>query len=162
MAGVKKGRWGRFTAAMPTPRPHGSLFFLTKLMTRTHVAIYRRTKGRLMGKFDAAPLLVLHHRGAKTGQPRRTPIIYLEDGANLVVVASMGGQDVNPAWYFNLRANPDVEVEIRGARRPVRARAATADETARLWPELSTMWPAFEDYKKRTDREFPVFVLEPR
>ncbi|WP_211210942.1 nitroreductase family deazaflavin-dependent oxidoreductase [Sporichthya polymorpha] len=162
MAGVKKGRWGRFTTAMPTPRPDGPLFVLTKIATKIHVAIFRRTKGRVMGNFDGAPLLVLHHRGAKTGRPRATPVIYLEDGKDLVVVASMGGQDVNPAWYHNLRAHPEIEVDIRGRRRAVRARPATAEEMTALWPRLSRMWPAFEDYKKRTDREFPVFLLEPR
>ena len=162
MAGVKKGKWGRFTSTMPTPRPNGPLFALTKVATKLHVAIFRRTKGRLLGTFDEAPLLVLHHRGAKSGLPRETPIIYLEDGPNLVVVASMGGQDRNPSWFHNLRAHPDAEVEIRGRRRPVTARRATAAEADALWPRLSAMWPAWEDYKTRTDREFPVFVLEPR
>lgn len=159
---AKKGLAGKFTTAMPQPRPDGPLFFLAKLTTKVHVALYRLTKGRLGGRMDAASLLVLHHRGARTGQPRATPVIYLEDGENLVVVASMGGQDVNPAWYHNLRAHPEIEVDVRGRRRPVRARLATAEETAALWPRLSGMWPAFEDYKRRTDREFPVFLLEPR
>jgi deazaflavin-dependent oxidoreductase (nitroreductase family) len=147
---------------MPTPKPDGPLFVLTKISTKLHVAIFRTTKGRLMGTFDDAPLLVLHHRGAKTGQPRQTPIIYLEDGANLVVVASMGGQDKNPSWFHNLGAHPDVEVEIRGERRPVTARRATQAEADALWPRLLRMWPAWETYKTRTDREFPVFLLEPR
>lgn len=157
----KKGFWGKFTSAMPTPKPDGPLFFLTKISTKLHVAIFKGTKGRVMGNFDGAPLLVLHHVGAKSGQPRQTPIIYLEDGPNLVVVASMGGQEVNPSWYFNLRAHPDVEVEIRGQRRPVRARLATPAETEPLWPRLTAMWPAWDTYKTRTDREFPVFFLEP-
>ena len=161
MAGVKKGRWGRFTSAMPTPKPDGPLFFLTKVSTKLHVAIFKGTKGRVMGKFDDAPLLVLHHRGAKTGQPRETPIIYLEDGENLVVVASMGGQEKNPSWVHNLTAHPDVEVQIGSERRPVHARRATQAEADALWPRLTAMWPAWDTYKTRTDREFPVFFLEP-
>jgi deazaflavin-dependent oxidoreductase (nitroreductase family) len=146
---------------MPTPKPGGPLFVLTKISTKVHVAIFKGTKGRVMGKFDDAPLLVLHHRGAKTGQPRETPIIYLEDGPNLVVVASMGGQEKNPSWFHNLIAHPDVEVQIGGERRPVHARRATQAEAAALWPRLNLMWPAWETYKTRTDREFPVFFLEP-
>jgi deazaflavin-dependent oxidoreductase (nitroreductase family) len=162
MADVKPGRWGRFTSAMPTPKPDGPLFVLTKISTKLHVAIFRRTGGRVMGNFDGAPLLVLQHRGAKSGQLRNTPIIFLGDGPNLVVVASMGGQEKNPAWFHNLIAHPDAEVEIGADRRPVRARRATQAEAEALWPRLTAMWPAWDTYKTRTDREFPVFVLEPR
>jgi deazaflavin-dependent oxidoreductase (nitroreductase family) len=146
---------------MPTPRPDGPLGVLTRIATKTHVAIFKGTKGRVMGNFDGAPLLVLHHRGARSGLPRETPIIYLEDGENLVVVASMGGQEVNPAWYHNLRAHPDVEVQIGGDRRRVHARLASKAEADALWPRLTAMWPAWDTYKTRTDREFPVFFLEP-
>ena len=119
----KKGRWGKFTSAMPTPKPDGPLFVLTKISTKLHVAIFQKTKGRVMGTFDAAPLLVLHHRGAKSGQPRQTPVIYLEDGANLVIVASMGGQDKNPSWFHNLQRAPR-----RRGRDP--RRAASGDGAA--------------------------------
>jgi deazaflavin-dependent oxidoreductase (nitroreductase family) len=146
---------------MPTPKPDGPLFVLTKISTKLHVAIFRRTGGRVLGTFDDAPLLVLHSRGAKTGQPRQTPIIYLEDGENLVVVASMGGQEKNPSWFHNLIAHPDVEIEVGRRRRPVHARRATPAEADALWPRLTAMWPAWDDYKTRTDREFPVFFLEP-
>jgi deazaflavin-dependent oxidoreductase (nitroreductase family) len=74
----------------------------------------------------------------------------------------MGGQETNPAWFHNLIAHPDVEVQIGGERRPVRARRATQAEADALWPQLTAMWPAWDTYKTRTDREFPVFFLEPR
>lgn len=162
MAGVKKGRWGRFTVAAPVPTSDSRWFFLARWTAGLHSAIYRRTGGRLLGDFDGAPLLVLHTVGARSGEPRRSPVIYLQDGPNLVVVASMGGQPKNPGWYHNLRADPRAEVQIGGRRRPVTARVASAEEAARLWPRLSAMWPAWEDYQTRTDRQFPVMVLEPR
>jgi deazaflavin-dependent oxidoreductase (nitroreductase family) len=90
-------------------------------------------------------------------------MIYLADGERMVVVASHGGQAKHPAWYHNLRARPDAaEVEIQGRRTLVCARQATPPEAADLWPRLLGMWPAWETYMSRTDRRFPVMILEPR
>jgi deazaflavin-dependent oxidoreductase (nitroreductase family) len=112
---------------------------------------------------DGAPVLVLHTIGAKSGERRQSPTIYIPDGENLVVVASIGGNPKNPAWYHNLRTNPDdVEVDVRGHRRPVRARQATREEATALWPRLFETYPPFKTYMARTDREFPVLILEPR
>ena len=158
----RKGFYGRLTAAVKAPTDASRAWVLVRAATGLHAAVFRASGGRLMSRFDGAPLLVLHHRGARTGEPRSTPLIHLRDGENVVVVASMGGQPKNPAWYHNLRAHPEVEIELGGRRRPVSARLATPEEAARLWPRLSAMWPAWEDYKTRTEREFPVFVLEPR
>lgn len=120
------------------------------------------TKGRVGGQFDDAPVLILHHVGRRSGERRQTPLIYLRDGEDLVVVGSMGGSPKHPAWYRNVRDAPDVEVEIRGRRHPVRAREADAAERERLWPALLEMWPAWEDYTRRTERAFPVLILTPR
>lgn len=163
MAGVKhyQGFWGWVTATFPTAQ-HGTWAWrLEKFVTAVHVRIFQLTRGRLLGTFDGAPLLILHHRGAKSGQPRESPMIYLRDGVNVVVVASYGGSPKNPAWYYNVLARPDdVTVDIRGGRKTVRPRRATEHETATLWPRLIEMWPAWQAYMTRTDREFPVMIME--
>jgi F420H(2)-dependent quinone reductase len=107
--------------------------------------------------------LILHHTGAKSGVRRQSPVIHMPDGESLVIVASLLGSPKNPAWYHNLRAHPDdVEVDVRGGRRAVRARQATREEAAELWPRLVETYPPFKTYVTRTDREFPVMILESR
>jgi deazaflavin-dependent oxidoreductase (nitroreductase family) len=159
---ARVGLWGRLTSTFKPPTADSRLWAVERAVTNLHVWIFQRTNGRVLGAFDGAPLLILHHRGARTGLPRRTPMIYLPDGENLVVVASMGGQPKHPAWYHNLRAHPDVEADVRGGRRALRARRATDAEAAALWPRLSAMWPAWDVYKTRTARTFPVVICEPR
>lgn len=164
MAGVTpKGPWGRFTAAFPPPKPGGLAWKVENRVTDLHVAIFRATRGRVLGTFDGAPLLVLHHTGARSGVRRTTPMIYLPDGEDAVVVASMGGNPRNPAWFHNLLAHPDdVEIEVRGGRRAVTARRASPEEADALWPRLLELWPAWKTYMERTERTFPVMVLAPR
>lgn len=158
-----KGIWGWITATFPPPKPGTFGWKIERAVTAMHVWIFQRSRGRVLGSFDGAPLLVLHHTGAKTGTRRTTPMIHLVDGERRVVVASIGGNPKNPAWYHNLKANPDdVEIHVRGGRRAVAARQADRDEAAALWPRLEEMWPAWKAYKSRTDREFPVMILEPR
>jgi deazaflavin-dependent oxidoreductase (nitroreductase family) len=157
------GLAGWISATIPLPKPGGLGWKLNAAMTRLHVRVFQRTRGRIGGTLDGAPLLVLHHTGAKSGARRQNPVIHMPDGENLVVVASIGGNPKNPAWYHNLRAHPDdVEVDVRGGRRRVRARQATPEEAAELWPRLVEVYPAFKTYMTRTDREFPVMILEPR
>ena len=102
--------------------------------------------------------------GRRSGKARVSPVLYLEDGDRLVIVASKGGTDKNPAWYHNLIAAPDTEVEIGRERRRVRARRATEEERSALWPRLSAMYPQYDDYQRQaqTDRVIPVIVLEPQ
>lgn len=157
------GVWGWITATFPAPKPGGLGWRIERAVTAAHVWVFQRTRGRVLGSFDGAPLLVLHSTGAKSGLRRRTPMIHLVDGDNLVVVASIAGNPKNPAWYYNLRAHPDdVEVDVRGGRHRVRARQADAAEAGALWPRLEALWPAWKTYQTRTDREFPVMILEPR
>jgi deazaflavin-dependent oxidoreductase (nitroreductase family) len=99
--------------------------------------------------------------GRRSGKPRTTPLLYVQDGVDLAIVASYGGADVNPAWYLNLEANPSVEVQIRGTREQRRARTAGPDERERLWRKLADVYPSYDDYQRRTDREIPIVVLEP-
>jgi F420H(2)-dependent quinone reductase len=157
-----KGFWGWVTATFPVAKPGGIGWKIENLVSAIHVAIFQRTHGRILGTFDGAPLCILHTRGAKTGRPRQSPMIYLRDDERMVVVGSVGGNPRHPGWYHNVRADPLVEVDVPGGRRPVQARQATPEEAAALWPRLEELWPAWKTYKTRTDREFPVVILEPR
>ena len=128
-----------------------------------HTAIYRATGGRVGHTFPGLPtMLLLEHVGAKSGTRRTTPLLYMEDGDDLVIVASKGGNPKNPAWYHNLRANPDTTVQVGREKREVHARVASDTERERLWPKVVETYSSYEDYQKRTDRKIPLVVLEPR
>jgi deazaflavin-dependent oxidoreductase (nitroreductase family) len=107
-------------------------------------------------------MLLLDHVGAKSGVKRTSPLLYVEDGANLVIVGSKGGFPKHPAWFHNLQANPDTTVQIGSELRPVHARIATVDERPALWAKAVAAYHGYEDYQARTDREIPLVVLEPR
>ena len=100
--------------------------------------------------------------GRTSGQPRRNAIYYVEEGPNLIVVASNAGGPADPAWWQNLQAQPDASVEIGGQRRDVRARAASPEEQARLWPRFVRGSATFNEYQANTERRLPVVILEPR
>lgn len=128
-----------------------------------HAAVYRATGGLVGHRFPGSPpMLLLDHVGAKSGTVRTTPLVYLCDGDDLVVVASKGGYPRNPAWFHNLRAYPEVTVQVGSQRRAVRARVATASERARLWPLAVETYSPYRDYQERTEREIPLVILEPR
>ena len=157
------GPAGWISATVRAPEPGSLGWRLNTAMTRLHVCVFQRTRGLVGGTLDGAPLLILHHTGAKSGARRQSPVIHMSDGESLVIVASLLGSPKNPAWYHNLRAHPDdVEVDVRGGRRAVRARQATREEAAELRPRLVETYRPFETYVTRTDREFPVMILEPR
>jgi deazaflavin-dependent oxidoreductase (nitroreductase family) len=157
-----KGPWGQLTSRVPAPRPGTPLWAPFQLVTRANVALYRASGGRIGGRYDGAPVCILHHRGARSGRPRETPLVHLPDGDRVVLVASMGGNPRNPAWYHNVKAHPDVEMEVAGRRRPMLAREVEEAEREALWPRLLEVWPAWEDYQARTTRRLPVLVLDPR
>lgn len=106
------------------------------------------------------PTLLLTTRGRRSGQRRRTALIYGRAGDAYVVVASQGGDPKHPAWYLNLDADPEVEVQVRAEVFTARARTATGAERDRLWGEMARIWPAYDDYQRRTDREIPIVVLD--
>jgi deazaflavin-dependent oxidoreductase (nitroreductase family) len=133
-----------------------------KSISVTHNALYRATAGRVGGRLLGMPVLLLVTKGRRSGKPRTIPLLYVCDGEALVVVASNGGSDYVPAWWLNLRANPDAQVEIGHRRIRVRAREASPSEHARLWPEFTSRVSAYADYANRTTREIPVVMLEPR
>jgi deazaflavin-dependent oxidoreductase (nitroreductase family) len=163
---------GRFS--LPDERPPGldspATARLIKYMARVQVAAFRLTDGRVGNRWrigagfrKPVPTLLLDHVGRKSGRQFTTPLLYLEDGPDLVVVASQGGLPKNPQWFANLMAHPDTTVHLRRERdRPVRARVATTAERARLWPRLVDLYADFAKYAAWTDREIPVVVLEPR
>ena len=108
-----------------------------------------------------APVLLLTTTGRKTGRRHTIPLLYLEDGENFVVVASNGGAPRHPAWWSNLRADPEANVEIGGRELRARAQKASPEEKEWLWPRLVAMYGAYENYQRRTDREIPVVILRP-
>jgi deazaflavin-dependent oxidoreductase (nitroreductase family) len=141
-----------------------------KYGARANVALFRLTNGRIgstwrigAGWRKPVPVLLLEHVGRKSGTRFTTPLLYLADGENVVVVASQGGLPKNPQWFHNLLAHPDTTVHLRGERgRAVRARVAGSTEREVLWPRLVDLYADFESYQSWTDREIPVVVLEPR
>ena len=130
-----------------------------------HVSMYRRSGGRIGGRiflFAKAKIALVEHVGAKSGVHRTMPLIYIPDGDDIVIVASKGGFPQHPAWFHNLRANPDTWVQVGAERRPVHARVATDAERARLWPRAVSDYRSFADYQRRTPRVIPMVILEPR
>ena len=106
--------------------------------------------------------LYLHTVGRRTGQPRRTPLYYVDDGDHLAVVTSNAGRDREPAWWLNLQAEADAEIEVGKARRRVRGRRAKRSEYDRLWPQFVAGLRNYEAYRRKTDRKIEVVILEPR
>ncbi|MGV0644024.1 nitroreductase family deazaflavin-dependent oxidoreductase [Mycolicibacterium sp. XJ879] len=140
-----------------------------KYAGKAHVWVYRRTGGRVgaswrvgAGFKKPVPTLLLEHIGRKTGRRLVSPLVYIHDGDDVIVVASQGGRDTDPQWYRNLVANPDAYIEIGSERRPVRAMTANPDEKARLWPKLVEAYADFDTYQAWADREIPVVILQPR
>jgi F420H(2)-dependent quinone reductase len=128
-----------------------------------HGTVYRLSRGRIGQHIPGAPpMLLLDHVGAKSGKRRSSPLAYLADGENLVLVASKGGNPRNPAWFHNLKANPDTTVQVGPERRAVRARVADRRERKRLWPRVVELYDGYEGYQRRTDREIPLVILEAR
>ena len=134
---------------------------LMKAIGRIHRALYRLTAGALGGKLAGKPMLLLTTTGRKTGKARTTPLQYLEDGENLVVVASNGGNPRHPAWWFNLKRNPEAKAQIGKVTRRVRAETASEEERSRLWPLLVETTPGYAEYQKGTERTIPVVILRP-
>jgi deazaflavin-dependent oxidoreductase (nitroreductase family) len=145
--------------AVPPPGTLGAR--ITNLVVSINTHVYRLTGGRLGQTFKGAPVLLLDHIGRKSGQLRTAPLLYLRDQGDIVIVASRGGSDAMPAWWLNLQANPATTVQIGQERIAVVARQATAEEKARLWPQLVGMYPDYAVYQTRTERQIPVVILSP-
>lgn len=122
---------------------------------------FRANDGVVGGPFEGAPLVLVHHFGAKTGTERVTPLMYKAEGDSVVIFASMAGAPTNPAWYHNLLANPETSIEIGSETRAVRASEVTGAERDRIFDEQKAEWPQFAEYEASTDRTIPVVRLDP-
>ena len=135
------------------------------VMSRLQTGLYRLSGGRIGGRFlRGAPVGLLTHTGRRSGEVRTSPLLVLERGENVIVAASKGGFAGNPAWYYNLLAHPDCEVQIGRRVRPMRARLAESGERDELWPAMDAMYRDFAEYRARAaaaGREIALFVLEP-
>lgn len=140
--------------------------YLGKRSTKLHVALYRRSGGRLGGHlpgWPAARILLLDHVGARSGRRRTSPLMYHRDGDTVAVVASKAGQPTNPAWFHNLSASPETTIQIGRQVSSVRARVATDSERARLWPQFVAFYPGYEFFQRNaTGRKIPIVILDPR
>lgn len=132
-----------------------------KAMSALHQALYRASGGRVGGSIWGLRILLLTTTGRKTGTSRTTPLCFLPDGEDLVVVASNGGMDWFPAWWLNLSQQPRATVQVGRSRRTVVARQASPEERARLWAELTAIAPGYLKYQQRTRREIPLGILQP-
>ena len=126
-----------------------------------NVPLYRLSGGRVGGRINKAPVLLLTTTGRKSGQKRTAPVVYLANGESVVVIGSNAGHNRTPAWSLNLKANPEAEIEVGRERRAVRARVADGEERAELWRKHNEQYSGFDEYEARTNRDIAVFVLEP-
>ena len=127
---------------------------------KEHIDRYVATNGEEGHLWRGVTTLLLTVRGRRSGKPHRTALIYGKDGDNHIIVASKGGAPEHPEWYRNLSANPEVEVQVKADRFVARARTATPEERPRLWALMAEIWPQYNDYQQKTDREIPVVILE--
>jgi F420H(2)-dependent quinone reductase len=128
-----------------------------------HTAVYRASHGLIGHRVPGQPpVLLLDHVGARSGTKRTSPLVYGRDGENLVLVASKGGYPKHPAWFHNVLAHPDTTVQVGSQTYNVHARVAEGEERTRLWSLMVGVYGGYEDYRRRTEREIPLVVLEPR
>jgi deazaflavin-dependent oxidoreductase (nitroreductase family) len=125
-----------------------------------HVKRYVETDGAEGHDWQGTSVLILTTTGRHSGEERSTPLIYGRHGDDYLVVASRGGAPAHPAWYLNLVEHPAVTLQVRGERFKAHARDATPEEQPELWKIMTSHWPAYDDYQRKTDREIPVVVLE--
>jgi deazaflavin-dependent oxidoreductase (nitroreductase family) len=123
---------------------------------------FRNNAGNVGGPFEGRNMLLLHNIGARSGTERLNPLVYQELDGNFAIFASKGGAPTNPAWYYNLVANPEVTIEVGTESVAVRARVAEREERDEIWERQKQAISAFADYEAATDRIIPVVVLEPR
>ena len=132
-----------------------------RLISGTHELWYRLSGGLIGGRLGHLPILLLTTTGRKTGRNRTTPLVYLPDGENMVIIASNGGSDRHPAWSLNLRAQPNAKVQVGPDTKAVVAREAQGEERERLWRDVVDLYHGYDEYRRMTAREIPVVVLTP-
>lgn len=126
------------------------------------IAEFRRNHGKVGGPFEGAPLLLLHHIGAHSGKSRVNPVMYLKDGDRYLVFASKGGADTNPDWYYNLKAHPDIQIEVGDETIDVSVEEIVGPERDRLYSRQASLYPSFARYQRQTRRTIPVIALTPK
>lgn len=134
---------------------------LIKCLSKTHLVVQRLSRGRFLNRVVGMPVLLLTTTGRRSGKARTTPLTFLRDGADLVVIASNGGADRPPDWSLNLQQNPSAVVEIGPDELTVQARTASAEERERLWVEITAAFSGYARYQKKTARQIPVVILTP-
>jgi F420H(2)-dependent quinone reductase len=135
---------------------------LFRVATGLHMSLYRRSGGKIGGRFSKQPMMLLTTTGRRSGQPRVTPLLCIRDGDRFLAVASFGGDDRDPQWFKNLQANPEATIELEGETIAVRATVATAEEKKTLWPKVLAAYKGYDNYQRRTSRDIPVVILERR
>ncbi|HEV2745230.1 MAG TPA: nitroreductase family deazaflavin-dependent oxidoreductase [Rubrobacter sp.] len=158
---MKATGFGHQASGKPGRPYNAAIAAAQKWATRLHASLFRATNGRVGGRMFDSPVLLLVATGRKSSRMRTTPLLYLEDGSRYVIVASNGGAAKHPVWWLNLQAHPEATVEVGGRKTRVRATEARGGEKARLWEGLVRIYPSYEAYQKRTDREIPVVLLDP-
>lgn len=129
---------------------------------QTIIDEFRANKGKLGGQFEGAPMLLLHHTGAKTGKERVNPMMYRTVGDDIAVFASKAGAPTNPDWYYNLVAHPEATAEIGEKTVPLVARVAEGEERTKIWEAQKKEYPGFAEYEAATTRQIPVVILTPK
>ena len=157
--------FGQFTASTSQfANKHG--IYLGRRSTKIHVAVYRRSNGKLGGHvpgWSGARIVLVDHTGAKSGVRRTSPLMYHKAGQAIAVAASKAGQPTHPAWFYNLKANPETTIQIGSTVRKVRARIATEEEHDRLWPQFVAFYPGYDFFQRNAKgRKIPIVILDPR
>ena len=133
-----------------------------RFFTALNVLLYRLSGGRLMNRMEGAPICLVTMTGRKSGKKKTIALMYTRHGQDVLLVASLGGAPANPVWYYNLKAQPQIEIQAGTVRRQMLAREATPEEKRALWPVVVANYPSFDAYQKRTTREIPLFICSPR
>ncbi|MBP8926695.1 MAG: nitroreductase family deazaflavin-dependent oxidoreductase [Pseudomonadales bacterium] len=149
--------------AGPVPGKYNRLVLgALKTFTRLNVFVYRASNGRLMNRFpDGTRICLVTMTGRRTGRKRTVPLIHVPNGEQVILIASLGGMDRNPLWYYNIVANPELGITAKGITRRMIARQASDEEKARVWPIAVGVYARFDDYQARTERNIPVFICSP-
>ncbi|MBO0887676.1 nitroreductase family deazaflavin-dependent oxidoreductase [Candidatus Bathyarchaeota archaeon] len=126
------------------------------------IAEFRKNHGKVGGMFEGAPLLLINHKGARTGKERVNPVMYLKDGHRYLVFASKGGAPTNPDWFYNLKAHPDAKIEVGDETIEVRATEITGAERDRFYAKQASLYPQFAQYQQKTKRIIPIIAFVPK
>ncbi len=151
--------------SQPKPITEGQLKIMKPLISaygRFNTWIYGLTGGRVLNKFLGHEICVVTMTGAKTGKKRDVPLMYVPYKEGVLLVASLGGAPKHPTWYYNLVANPDIDVQVKDVTLHLRARRATPAEKVEVWDTCTKYYPPYDEYQARTERDIPVFICEPR